>query len=487
MPDLKQLQKEVELIEKKLRIAGAKRKRFISSLHHAQQISAYNLIHYLALRNEDVRSMQDELHHAGLSGLANSESHILKQLQAVRQRLGSTIKDAELSQCDYHTAQGLINKRSAEIFGFKKDPAIPYIMVTLDEAYKNEVALMRKLLVAGMNVARINCAHGNEDDWKAMILSVKKASDISRKPCKIYMDIAGPKMRVELPGIGKEEGKMTIKKGQEIMLVENGEQVKPDKYAIACFEKGVISKLKPGERIIIDDGKFEGIVKNKNGKLICKITRISSKKPVIKKEKGLNLPDTVLDIPALTAADLKAIPFIAKHADLAGCSFLRTPADVKFIQNTFKKAGRIPKLILKIETLEAVSNLPALLLAAMRQETFGVMIARGDLAVEIGFERLSEIQDEILWICEAAHAPVIWATQVLETFCKTGIATRSEITDAAHSAMAECVMLNKGKYIVETITTLKGILNRSGGHILKKRYSLRPLHIAEHFFYKTEF
>ncbi|MBL0096218.1 MAG: hypothetical protein IPP46_06705 [Bacteroidetes bacterium] len=213
-----------------------------------------------------------------------------------------------------------------------------------------------------------------------------------------------------------------------------------------------------------------------------KITRISSKKPYIKREKGLNLPDTQINLPALTKADLKSIPFIAKHADLVGCSFLRNTNDLKLIKTIFKKYKKKPKLILKIETPDAVIHLPSLLLEAMKDASYGVMIARGDLAVEIGFERLSEIQDEILWICEAAHAPVIWATQVLETYSKSGIATRSEVTDAAHAAKAECVMLNKGDYIVDTIKLLKRILHKSGGHRHKKRYSMRPLNIAAHFF-----
>ena len=122
-----------------------------------------------------------------------------------------------------------------------------------------------------------------------------------------------------------------------------------------------------------------------------------------------------------------------------------------------------------------------MLLQAMDQEVFGAMIARGDLAVEIGFERMGEIQEEILWICEAAHVPVVWATQVLESLNKSGIATRSEITDAAHAALAECVMVNKGDHTVEVIETLRDILQRIGKHHIKKRFSFRPLDIANKF------
>jgi pyruvate kinase len=147
-----------------------------------------------------------------------------------------------------------------------------------------------------------------------------------------------------------------------------------------------------------------------------------------------------------------------------------------------KYPDKKPDIIIKIETPEAVQNLPHLLLQGMKNQIFGVMIARGDLAVEIGFERTGEIQDEILWICEAAHVPVIWATQVLESLNKSGMATRSEITDAAHAGKAECIMINKGDYTLEVIETLKEIGARMGGHQVKKRFTFRPLNIARRFF-----
>jgi pyruvate kinase len=128
--------------------------------------------------------------------------------------------------------------------------------------------------------------------------------------------------------------------------------------------------------------------------------------------------------------------------------------------------------------LAAFDELPALLLAAMRGERFGVMIARGDLAVECGFERMAEVQEEILWICEAAHTPVIWATQVLESLAKTGLPSRAEVTAAAMSERAECVMLNKGPFVLEAVATLDNILRRMEAHQSKRRAMLRPLHVA---------
>jgi pyruvate kinase len=123
----------------------------------------------------------------------------------------------------------------------------------------------------------------------------------------------------------------------------------------------------------------------------------------------------------------------------------------------------------------AFENLPELLLTAMRSEVVGVMIARGDLAVEVGFERLAEVQEEIMWACEAAHIPVIWATQVLDSLARTGQASRAEVTDAAMAVRAECVMLNKGPHITDAIGVLDSILTRMQSHHQKKRSLLRRL------------
>ena len=108
----------------------------------------------------------------------------------------------------------------------------------------------------------------------------------------------------------------------------------------------------------------------------------------------------------------------------------------------------------------------------------GVMIARGDLAAECGFERLAEVQEQILWICESAHVPVVWATQVLETLLKTGAPSRAEVTDAAMGQSAECVMLNKGPYILDAVRTLNDILQRMQDHQTKKRSMMRKLRLA---------
>ncbi|MCB0776804.1 MAG: hypothetical protein KDB99_10845, partial [Chitinophagaceae bacterium] len=274
---------------------------------------------------------------------------------------------------------------------------------------------------------------------------------------------------------------------QMVWLAEDAADFGEEDIVISPGEKGIIKKLKKGDRVYIDDGKVKGVVeKIKNNAVGIRLIR-TQEKGKIKESKGINFPDTKLEIPPLTEYDKQCLPFICENADMVGYSFLRSKADLEQLQDLLLKLSPTPThLIMKIETPEAVSNLPALLYQGMRFPVAGVMIARGDLAVEIGFERMGEIQDEILWICEAAHMPVVWATQVLESLNKSGLATRSEITDAAHAAKAECVMINKGEHTVEVIETLNDLLGRMGSHRIKKRYIFRPLNIARDFLAKKQ-
>jgi pyruvate kinase len=193
-------------------------------------------------------------------------------------------------------------------------------------------------------------------------------------------------------------------------------------------------------------------------------------------DRGINFPDSDIRLPGLTAADKKNLRFIAAHADAVSQSFVKRPEDIISLQDELQEIGadRLG-IIVKIETRQGFENLPQLLLTAMRRYPIAVMIARGDLAVEAGWERLAELQEEILWLCEAAQVPVIWATQVLERTAKTGLPSRAEISDAALSQRADCVMLNKGPHILAAIKMLDNILRRMQGHQYKKTPQMRKL------------
>jgi len=213
-----------------------------------------------------------------------------------------------------------------------------------------------------------------------------------------------------------------------------------------------------------------------------RIVRARPRGERLRADKGINLPDSPLQLPALTEQDRDDLRFIVEHADMVAMSFANSVEDVEAMAAEIARLGRgSPAIVLKIETRRGFDHLPSMLLAAMRGAACGIMIARGDLAVECGYERLAEVQEEMLWICEAAHVPVIWATQVLETLAKEGIPSRAEITDAAMGHRAECVMLNKGPHILLAVQTLDVILHRMRRHQDKKRPMLRQLHLASAF------
>jgi len=269
-----------------------------------------------------------------------------------------------------------------------------------------------------------------------------------------------------------------LKPGRSATVDIKGQLLTP--AYIGCTLPEIFNDVQAGESIYLDDGKIGGIIEKVDlSQLVIRITHANVMGAKLRADKGINLPDSHLHLSALTAQDLEVLPFVVRHADVVEFSFANCAEDVVLLQKNMQSLSRkLPAIVLKIETKRAFKNLPAMLLTAMRAPCCGVMIARGDLAVECGFERLAEVQEEILWICEAAHIPVIWATQVLETLAKSGMPSRAEITDAAMGHRAECVMLNKGPYIIEAIKVLDNILRRMQPHQAKKQSMLRELRIA---------
>ncbi len=267
--------------------------------------------------------------------------------------------------------------------------------------------------------------------------------------------------------------------------VQNDDEVVYQPAQIGCSLPDVFTDARPGERIFFDDGRIGGMIRaarrDEDGeRLEVKITHAVNGTAKLRAEKGINLPDTRLRVSALTPKDRQDLEFAAEYGDLVSLSFVRRPEDVAELIEALDSLGADQTgIILKIENRLAVEALPQLLLTAMQRQTISVMVARGDLGVEIGFERMAEIQEEILWLCEAAHVPVIWATQVLESLAKRGLPSRAEVTDAAMSERAECVMLNKGPHIALALDFLCDVLRRMKGHQTKKSSLMRKLSVAE--------
>ncbi|TWI54955.1 pyruvate kinase [Pseudomonas duriflava] len=286
------------------------------------------------------------------------------------------------------------------------------------------------------------------------------------------------------------EQALVLNEGDTLILMQDSQKGRPATYdrngrlltpaTIGCTLPEVFNDVRAGEPIWFDDGKIGGVIDAlDSGTLRVRITHAPGGAK-LRSDKGINFPQSNLQLDALTPQDLEALAFAAQHADVVEMSFVNTAEDVKSLLHHLERLNASHLgVVLKIETRRGFENLPALLFAGMRLPRFGVMIARGDLAVESGFERLAELQEEILCLCEAAHVPVIWATQVLETLAKKGAPSRAEITDAAMGVRAECVMLNKGPHILKAVNTLGDLLRRMQAHHSKKRDLLKKLHVAQ--------
>jgi pyruvate kinase len=568
--------------------------------------SARNLIHYLALRVHDLRSVQDQLAWLGLSSLGRSESHVLANLDKVLGILHCLTGQEWLDKSEEEPAGSVSSRRllgghATDLLGTCPHRRPVRIMVTLPSDAAADYSVVRELVEAGMDIARINCAHDQPAAWSDMASHVRHAAKSVQRDVKILMDLGGPKIRTGevaprppvlrmrpqrddfgrpykpyrlgiqsnsaprgmpdvdgcigvddkwlshlVPGsqidfsdargakrhllivhcdssgaiaesvqtayltpetlltIHGAEGKkwrstladqieslpgvIHLHMGDVIRVTRDGlgnaavvddgdETLSKQPAHIACTLQQVIDQVCTGERIWFDDGKIGGVIRSVTDDwLEVEITQAREGGEKLIGDKGINLPDSELDLPALTEKDLQDLVAVAKEADMVGLSFVQQADDVYLLREQLDRLGRNDiGIVLKIETLKGFENLPELMLAAMSGGCAGVMIARGDLAVECGYERMAEVQEEILWCAEAAHMPVIWATQVLETLAKTGVPSRAEISDAGLGVRAECVMLNKGPYIADAIRTLDDILRRMGGHQVKKRSLLRAL------------
>lgn len=470
----------------------------IAAIHPTHRLSAKNLYRYLILRSYDLRKYHDSLSDYGLSSLATSEGYVYSNLFNVIKNLnliqGNPVDvNSEVEIIGYKKSKLLLQKNAIQLFKTVNNVHSIDIMVTLPIEAAEDKSIIEKMVANGMQIARINLSHGDRVQWLKMVQFIQEINQETKRSIIIYMDLSGPKIRTAPIEIHSKKGKVkhaiALKQGEHLILTKkatlgekskfgkNKEQLK--KGEIGVLLPQIIDDIKIGDRILFDDGMIESIAIAKTEEAVeLVITRCFKSK--LASEKGINLPDTQLNLPALTECDIENLPFVCQYADIIGYSFVRSPEDVSILyeQLELQQASEMG-VVLKIENKEAFDNLPLILFEAMKRPIIGVMVARGDLAVEIGFERSSEVQNEILWICEAAHVPVIWATQVLENLAKTGIPTRAEISDVVQGVQAECIMLNKGPFINDAIVLLQNILIRMEAHSFKKKNTLRALNIAK--------
>jgi pyruvate kinase len=445
--------------------------------------SADNLAHYLAFRHHDLRELQLELMRHGLSSIGRLESRVVITLKTVESALAALLsgtpaaEDWPPSREQFFHGEARLQANTQGLLGGTADHGGGRILVTLSGGAAQDPGHMLEIARRGADVVRINCAHDTADTWAAMIENTRKAGDAVGRRIPVLMDIAGPKFRI---GSVRREAGERLAAGDRFRMVADAAAFGSDATIEAVCEPGdVLDQLPVGTEVVFDDGKLAGVVEaSQKGSVLVRVTQTQRKGFKMKPERGLTFPRADLHLDPLTAGDLADLDFVAAHADLIGFSFVQSADDITRLQDELAKRRpdwRHLGIIAKIETAQAVKNLPDIIVRAAGRQPFGVMIARGDLAVAIGFERLAEMQEEILCLCEAAHVPVIWATQVLEEMVKSGLPTRGEMTDAAMAGRAECVMLNKGPNVAEAITALRGLLLRMMEHQSKKTARLRAL------------
>ena len=565
---------------------------WLAAVESGQRESARNLVHYWAIRQHDLRELQSRLAGLGLSSLGRSEPHVAATVQAVDAAVHALSglpgrAPCAAVVCPEDSARWLA-RRTLELLGPVPVGRRTRIMVTLPSAAAQDPGLLQRLIKRGMNLVRINCAHDNAKAWRLMARNVRQAVEVTGRPCRIVMDLAGPKLRTgplepgprvvtlrpardvlgrvtapargwltacECPATPPEPGIVSLpvplswlrqRRDGEVLGVRDtrgahrrlvltrqgdgflarteqttylatGSVLQPqeagqdcalgtlapteqhlllhpgdileltrdcapvplltNRYRIGCTLPEAIEHATVGQPVYLDDGKISGRIIARTADLLeVRITHTGPQGSRLRAGRSINLPETHLPISAITSKDLADLPTVVTLADIVELSFIRSPADIAELITALDQLGGAGLgIVLKIETRHAFEHLPQLLLTAMRRPKVGVMIARGDLAVECGYERLAELQEEILWLCEAAHLPVIWATQVFEQLAKRGQPSRAEISDAAMSERAECVMLNKGPYIEEAISTLDNVLRRMSEHHYKKNALLRSL------------
>jgi len=288
-------------------------------------------------------------------------------------------------------------------------------------------------------------------EWRRghRLLGRGRIGTIPREPCDVLLN-CDDRFIINETGQAKRAGRMPV---------------------LLCPEPGVLKQVKRGERVVLDDGRIVAVVESTGAEgKVCRVTTTSKSPARLRSGKGLAFPDSHVSLSALGSPDESALKFALAYADGVDVSFINSRRDVDRIVKRLRwEANPGFGLVLKLETQGAIRNLPDILFAALRFRPMGLMIARGDLAVEASFERLAQLQEDILGFGEACHLPVIWATQVLDSLAHSGVPTRAEVTDAAMSMRAECVMLNKGPFVAEATRMLVRIICDMEPRQYKKR------------------
>jgi pyruvate kinase len=331
-------------------------------------------------------------------------------------------------------------------------PAIRTKIVATVGPASREPAVLRTLIDAGVNVFRLNFSHGSHEEHSAILADIRRIGREVDRQIAILQDLSGPKIRLgPIPGDLVE-----CSLGEEFTLVTD--RTTEDPHELTCSYRNLPDDLKPGETVLFADGTVAmSVIATAPGRARLKVTLPGR----LRSRQGLNLPGSDLNVKALTDKDLQDLDWTARHADdvqYVGLSFVRTPEDVAWLRRELAARSCPAWVVVKIEKPQAVRHLDAIIAAAD-----GVMVARGDLGVEMDVAQVPAIQKRIITLCNQAHRPVITATQMLNSMEHSNRPTRAEASDVFNAVLdgADAVMLSGesaiGQYPVEAVTTMRRI------------------------------
>jgi len=310
---------------------------------------------------------------------------------------------------------------------------------------------LTEMVIKGVDVVRLNFSHGSHKDHKKVISNVRKISDELGVPITILQDLQGPKIRV-----GKlEKEQIVLKDGNNLSVTSKNIIGNQDSI---CIDNNVIGDIKIGEKILIDDGKIElKVVSKEDKQLDATVVRGG----MLLERKGVNLPESDIKLSSVTEKDIKDLNFGLKNdVDWIALSFVRSAKDILELKNLIKNNGYSTKVIAKIEKPQAIKNIDDII-----TESDGLMVARGDLGVEVPMETVPIIQKKIVDKCNLACKPVIIATQMLESMITSKTPTRAESNDVANAVLdgTDAVMLSAesatGKYPLLAVESMSRIIN----------------------------
>ncbi|MDN3053786.1 pyruvate kinase [Streptomyces sp. SRF1] len=325
---------------------------------------------------------------------------------------------------------------------------------------------LKSLIEAGMNVARFNMSHGSHPEHEERYHRVRKASEETGHAVGVLADLQGPKIRLET----FKDGPVELVRGDEFIITT--EDVEGDRTICGTTYKGLPGDVSKGDQVLINDGNVELRVTSVEG---ARVRTIVIEGGVISDHKGINLPGAAVNVPALSEKDVEDLKFALRMGcDMVALSFVRDAADVRDVHRVMDEVGRRVPVIAKVEKPQAVANMTEVVAAFD-----GVMVARGDLAVEYPLEKVPMVQKRLVELCRRNAKPVIVATQMMESMITNSRPTRAEASDVANAILdgADAVMLSAessvGSYPIETVKTMSRIVQAAEQELLSR--GLQPL------------